>query len=127
MTTSKRAVQTLTTIAFDTKMFDGLTEFDLNTHKFTAQVAGYYNITAQILWTNPVVGKTFVLYLQSDSDMAICQHTASGTNGFAQTVSKLFHLQAGESVYVQVQHDDSTNKTIAGGSPETYFCAHRLS
>ena len=111
-----------TVCAIDTEMFDTNSCFDTSTYRFTPNVAGYYQVNAQV---------TF----QSAATLVIVSVYKNGGRGFAEnivwTTGGLTTLQCagiiemnGTSDYLDVRaYSDSTANTVVDGKNNTAFSA----
>lgn len=116
-------------LLFDTKVFDGLDEFDLVTSTFTPKRAGYYLLGTQ-LWLAAVAG----VYAQQIGFLilpaiALAWDYTEVRDGQPHILrcSTVEYLTPNDVVEVYAGQTSGGNTVVLGGRQDTYFNAHRLS
>ena len=115
-------------VEMDAVIFDTLNEFNTSTHKFTAAAEGYYTVTASVEIEGLDDGKYLTINIDVNSVSSAVFHDEMGGSVTGRfNVTKLFHLNQGDLVHVDVRQGDVGNLDIGGGHTYTYLSIHRLS
>lgn len=118
----------LTTLEFDTELFDGDGEWDAANYKFVVGTTGYYQVNCQAYMYNLTAGDVVYLEIAVD-DIQVVRNIAYNVGGYPTLplVSKLLYLVAGEEVKFKVKHNKGSNASVASGIPHTWATIHRVS
>lgn len=104
---------------FDTA---GLHDTVVNTDRLVAPVAGVYQVEAGVLWDVPDAGLHILALSKGDADTLVAQSVIT-TPEYADTVTALVKLQAGEYVRPIVYHAAGGSDIVDAG-PGTYCAMH---
>lgn len=118
-----------TQIHYNTKLYDGLDEFDIATYVFTPRRAGYYLLISQFRLV-PIAGNDQKIQtVQTMAGVVLAQSRNHMNNGLPTdlTTSTIEYLTPNESVEVTMDQISGLNVNCVGGPESTFFTAHRLS
>lgn len=122
-------VDAWTLVEFDTKVKDGLTEFDIATHRFTVKQDGIYNLTAQVTINNNAVDKWNAVQVRKNGSTVLMQSYAyiciTAVSGNA-LVFKPVSLVKDEYIEVLVRHNNIAAKDTDADQRNTYFTVERV-
>lgn len=95
--------------------------------RFTATVAGYYQVNARVAF-DLVDGKRVSLELYINDSIITQTHTTIGGAGIAvASIADTVYIGAGEHLYVNAFQNSGSNKSIKSGTSQTFLSVHRLS
>jgi hypothetical protein len=121
---------TPTKIQFQTKDYDGLTEFDNTTNfRFTAQASGYYQVAAAAsLESSSGTGILQAMIYKNGSKYSTGFCTKTGSRPSGAAVSDIVYLAATEYIEIYVsQFTGGARNTSQVAGEQSYFAIHRLS
>ena len=117
---------TWTKIVLDVESYDNLGEFA--TDRFTATVAGYYTITAQLFFANISNGKYIVVAIYVNGSLAARSRRVTGGSGdAAHGASDIINLAVGDYVELFCYHDDVAARDVNLGEYLSFLAAHKIS
>ena len=111
-----------TKIAFDTKEYDTANCFSTANNRFTPTVAGYYLITANVMFNNVTSWCTIYIYKNGSAYRQGNQITTGTGNYFSTSVTTIMYLN-GTTDYVEIFGTGGTTYTTpnTGNSTYNYF------
>jgi hypothetical protein len=118
----------LTTVPFDTELYDDNDEFDQSTHGFTPAVGGTYQVESTLFWNlgsdvDILIHELFV----DDTTRATVFNPVESTIAASTTVSKVLRLDAGETVTVRAAFEfGSTAQTVVADEENSHATFTRL-
>ena len=119
------SASTSTVVAFDTKSFDGLGEFDTTTYQFTASSAGYYLVLGHINLGGSTTSEYYHCQIYKNGN-SIRDFEINGTGGWlVMYFEAILSLAAGDAIDIRVYFGDAQDIEAGGGMSRLYI--HRLS
>lgn len=119
---------TLTTIQFDTEVFDTHNCYDTSTYRFTPTVAGKYLFFANTrLNVTTELGNLFDFEIRHSTENSLLR--ASGANYYRSTWGGSVVIDMNGStdyVYCTFYHDSGASRELDGGNGDTKFGGFRL-
>lgn len=113
---------TITKVQFNSEAFDIRSEYDNSTnYRWTCQIAGIYNVKAQVRFGSIAAGKNTQLFLRKNAnDFAYIQDRATGLD---QTIRADSNVQCAVGDYIEAffWHDDTTSRDLTGAVALTFF------
>ena len=118
-----------TKVQLNGESYDVDDEFDNSSnYRFTATVAGYYQVNAAIKYSTTVDQKSYVASIRRNgSEIAQSQLISAHTTFLAVTVSDIVFLDATQYLELFAFHDSGSAKNIENGTAKTFMSVHRLS
>lgn len=116
---------TATQIEFDTEVYDGASEFNTGTYRFTASEAGYYHVSAMV---RIYLGATLnaQIFLKKNGTV-IAQGTEHQTDYYAAVgLSTDTYLAANDYLELFINHSNASSRTIYSGLRYTWLAIHRF-
>lgn len=115
-------------ITFNTKAYDGLSEFDITNHKFVTTTAGRYlvtfnPVTSGITDTQSVLG---AIYKNGVIAYSAALQSGSAGAGITAQVTAIMSLIAGDYIEFYVIQSDSGARDFGGGAAATVAMIQRL-
>lgn len=130
----KAADQTISTatptkVVLDEETYDEQNEFDsVTNYRFTATKAGYYLVTAAVVWGGLIDQARGILQIyKNGAEHSAVWTRASGAATFSTNISDIIYLAAADFLELNVYHNKGSNTTIKKGSNLTYMAVHKLS
>ena len=121
-------VDTYTKVAFDTIDFDELGEWDTVDHKFVAQNAGYYLVSANGCINTLPDGAYITVYIRkNESGEAYCHTEVGGTVTPRYNVTKVVYLDVADIIKLWIRQNSGGSLTIDSAARNTFMTIHRLS
>lgn len=120
---------TATLIPFDNKTFDTHNAFDTATGKFTAPVAGFYQVNSTITFTGGTSnGRRGIFILKNGGADSFGTFFGAGgsTNGQAPHASDIFYLKAGEFIQIQGFQDSGGALTTTNDAAGNFISIARI-
>lgn len=108
----------ITKVLLDTELFDINNNFDTTTHRFTATIAGYYQVNAELQYISPVQsGKAFFILVYKNGADIIENETQSGSSadGIGIAVSSVVYLAVGDYLELYTVHNCSGGQSLHAG------------
>lgn len=121
--TSSGAWQTITGYTVNN---DSHAAFNSTTGVFTAPVSGFYSINAQAVVSTVTTGRVGLAVILNGSTFKATQLLLATTQADYRQVSKQIHLDAGDTIELDVFQEESASETIASGETATYLTISRL-
>jgi hypothetical protein len=121
---------TTTKIQLDGESYDNLGEYDNATnYRFTATVAGYYLINANLYVDDIANGGYLVVYIyKNGASIAESGYQRPGAaTDMSSFVSTIQYLAASDYIEMYGRQSSGATRAIATTSPRTYLEIHRLS
>lgn len=118
-----------TKIEFNAESYDGRNEYDPTTnYRFTAQKAGYYQVSAQIRWnsTTDTLGHLIYIY-KNNAQITQNLVRSSGTNWFMQSISDIVQLAVDDYIEIFCNQGSGGDISLQHGSRFTFLTIHQLS
>lgn len=119
-------------MSFDTKVFDGLSEFASNT--FTASSAGYYLVNVKVSWQSiATIQQRYTAIYVNGSVYTGVQSSPPANATDSQDICCLVSLSANGTIAVKVDQASGSSTTLvptnggALGGYATFLSIHRLS
>lgn len=120
----------LTPLTFDSEYYDngGLHSTSSNTSQLTAQKAGKYLISGQVLWASTPTARELKLVIRKGGTvyLAMLDEEFINTSGPSQNISALAHLAAGEYVELLVNQNTGSNLNCGGLASAPWFAMQWL-
>jgi hypothetical protein len=116
-------------IPFDNDPIDTKNEFDTVTNRFTATIAGYYQICIQVSSDNHDVDSTQGLAIYKGANLLsidVRRHTNVGSTAedhINRSLNDIVQLNAGE--FIEFRFNDNF-ATFGANSEKNYFTIHQL-
>ena len=131
------AAQTITNataevVELDAETYDPASRFSTANYRYTAYIGGYYQISAQITYTNVTANKNYWCIIRSPNSSTTksssVAHSAS-TDDITVTVSDIIYVEKGEYIYLYAYHDagEGNEPDIKEGTNYTFLSLHWLS
>jgi hypothetical protein len=115
---------TLTKMTWSTETYD--TNSNFASDKFTPTVAGKYLIVCNILWDNTTADQVELLtaLYKNGSILLDSRIRTSGTNQYQLVILTTIVDANGstDNFEIYAKHSDSANRTVYGGSANTWWC-----
>jgi hypothetical protein len=110
-------------VGFDTEQFDTDSAFDTGTHKYTAPSAGYYHVSAQVLFDT-----FYEMYLIHDTGSTATIDIANQGNALKDNeISKTVNLSSGDKLWLEVKRTSSGGQsTITTGRGNAYLTIDKV-
>ena len=124
------ADSTWTKVKLDTESYDGDSEFDIATnYRFTALVAGYYQVNAVLKWESPAATIQYAIAIyKNGTAYSTVNGVSVNTSVFSQSISDIVYLAATNYIELYAIQTTGGNDVIEGGAlNKTYISVHRLS
>lgn len=118
-----------TKVTLNVKTYDIQAEFDSATnYRFTAKVAGYYQVNGSVLWTVTVVDKNYhVRIYKNGVDVAISYNQASVATYLACKISDVIYLAVNDYVELwAMQETDAATPDIVASSSYTFLSIAKI-
>jgi hypothetical protein len=118
-----------TKVKLDTESYDGDSEFNTGTYRFTATTTGYYQVNATLKWESPAATVQYAIAIYKDNAVYSQNNAVSvNTAVFSQSISDVVYLAAGSYVELFAIQTTGGNDVIEGGAlNKTFMSVHRLS
>ena len=115
-------------VPIDTKVYDGLGEFDPTTNRFTTKESGYYLATFKADWSVPVADKAYTISIRKNGTNFSCREEYLPVADVGvQLITDLIYLNAGDYLEFWAYQYSGSTATISGGTIGTFCSIHRLS
>jgi hypothetical protein len=121
---------TFTKVQFDTKTFDTATAYNTSTYRFTAPIAGYYQISASVDLNTTSAGLFYIWSIYKNGteynrmfDLRVL--STAGVTESHSSGSSLIYLALNDYIEIYGYINGST-ATFAGGSPTVSFFSGSL-
>jgi hypothetical protein len=117
---------TITTIEFDTEVFDIGSDYNTGTYTFTCPVTGYYHFTAGAGIVDVSDGNGVQVYIFKNGATFAAQvcYSAAGVNNPNPNVSIFTLCTSGDEISVSISHDDGSASNLTTSTATTYFCGY---
>jgi len=114
-----------TKVQLNSESFDTNNDFDSTTnYRFTASVAGYYQVNGSINYTTAEDQKIYEITINKNgSPIAKSQFIGSGTVSVVPNVADVVYLGVGDYLELYTYHNSSSSKDIASSTTRTFFSA----
>jgi hypothetical protein len=117
-----------TKINLDAKNYDGLGEFDTVNHRFTAQSAGYYAVSAVVSFAANATGiRSLMIYKNGSYNTSGQQTNAVSGNWTRLSLSDIVYLAAGDYLELYAYQTSGTALDTDAGSVVVFMAVHRIS
>lgn len=118
---------TWTKVNFSTESYDVNNEFDTSTYKFTAAEGGYYSITAQVTFSEPIERVGTMVKKNGSEIISIYSHNYGSGGGLRGIVAtKDVKLVSGDYIEVFVVQNSGVAQTCQNSAARTFFTIHRF-
>jgi hypothetical protein len=124
------ANNTATKIQFNTKVFDGNSEFSTTNYRFTAANAGYYLVLANLLYSAYAINNVAqgMIYKNGSSIFQNTSQTGAFSGGdLGISLSAVVYLAANDYIEIYTFQVTLDNQILSGGAGKTSLFIHRLS
>jgi hypothetical protein len=124
------ADSTITKVALDTTLYDGLNEFDTTNYIFTASEKGYYLVTGAVQFNIADADIQIEVYIYKNGTFLKVQgiyYTVTLGAYITAIISNIIYLDANDYIDFRVAQYSGLAKDIIAGWDKTYFCIHKLS
>ena len=118
-----------TKVVLDAKTYDEQGEFDHITHsRFTAQKAGYYLVTAQLVYVAAVPDRVYLAFIyKNGAAVARGISVPAATYDICPRTTDIIYLGVNHYVEMYTYHAAGVEKNIMNASSQTFMSIHRLS
>lgn len=118
----------LTTVQIDTKIFDSLNEVSLVTYRFTPLRSGTYYLHGWSTFINTVPAGIVcsIALLDNTGLTSLNSKVADGANNTYMHTSKLFALDIGDWVVLQVAQNSGVNRNTINNASSNVFEGFRV-
>ena len=116
-------------VAFNAETYDIQGEFDSSSNnRFTATVAGYYQITIQVEWASPEADKRFILAIHRDGAAVTWRDevSPSATTPFGMAISDTIYVAANSYIEGFVRNYASGDETISASAVTTFISINKI-
>lgn len=117
---------TATTIVFNAETKDTKGEYDPATGVFTAKHPCKVVVEAKVRTAGAVSGNLWRLYVIVNGAPKWTEQVVPASTEFAMSISGVFELRAGHTLYVQLAHDKGSNQDITGDAEVTLLQIHEV-
>ncbi len=123
------ATGTSTKVVLDTKTYDPGSSFDnVTNYRFTAPVAGDYNVVGKFVLQAPVDQTTIQIDVKKNgSDFMRQNVSASGTSDTGILITDTIPLAAGDYLEMFASHTSGSNKNVLAGENQSFLTVHLMS
>lgn len=117
-------------VPYATKTYDTHNAWNGNT--FTAPIAGKYRVTVSVFYASAsfTAGSTISIQARVNGTatnfIGILTKQASFTSGLAQNGSDVINLLAGDTLDIQLSHNEGTARSLATTANTNYICIERI-
>lgn len=121
-----------TKVQLNAESYDGDSEFDsITNYRFTATVAGYYQVSSSVKWDNLGDGEFATIRIKMDgttdlSENSICNGVAGGVT-ISNVISDIIYLAAGHYIELYALQANGGDRDIQNGTEKTFMAVHQLS
>ena len=132
LTTTDQAIATSseTKVTLNTESYDVDGEFDSTTnYRFTATVAGYYQVNATLIWTDTDHAFTQSARIKKNTTIIVYSYNQgiATTAHISNNLSDIVYLAATDYLELFAWHNKGSNSNVMAGADRSFMSIHRLS
>ena len=112
---------TYTKIAFDTKTYDSVSNYDTSLSRFVAPDSGYYSISVALQWASQSVGNRLILKFYKNGGESNILYDSAASAALPMATVGTASLFLAKNDYVEVYAYSVGATSILSGAAATYF------